>query len=76
MEEDFLNSFTEFHQSIFIRPTLGNSNGFQTFVVTKPTQEEVNRLTRAQTKVAGSSSQTDSEIKKSFTKKIIEWIKG
>lgn len=76
MDDDFLNSFTEFHQSIFKRPTLGKSLGTKAFTLKNPTQEEVNKLTGLANSDGLPANKASDTIKKSFAKKIIEWIKA
>lgn len=76
MDDDFLNSFTEFHQTIFKRPALGTSLGAQPFKLTIPTQEEVTQLVNAQTLTVPNVSAITNKIeKKSLGEKFLAWIK-
>jgi hypothetical protein len=65
-ENDFLIRFTDFHQSIFLRPTLGTSLGLMPFNKQLVGIEEVNNFVG----IVKSNSN-----KKSFAQKILQWIK-
>lgn len=68
-EDDFLIRFTEFHEAIFKRPVLGESSGMKPFHFLKPTQEEVERLTRAK-------QDAKTGLNKGIATKLMQWIRN
>ena len=69
-EDDFLNRFTDFHQAIFKRPTLGESMGKQPFHLTKISDAEFESI------VNQGSTKQSSAGNASFIQKIRQWIKN
>lgn len=65
-DDDFLIRFTDFHQSIFLRPVLGKSLGLHPFQKPLVTNEEVEGL-------AGIVK--NNPVRKGFVNKLIQWIK-
>ncbi len=67
-EEDFLLRFTDFHQSIFTRPSIGESLGVKPFEFKKATLAEIEGLGEDKPKLQTSQ-------KKGIGRKLLEWIK-
>lgn len=64
-EDDFLIRFTNFHTSIFQRPTLGESIGKEPYVLKNVTDLEIDNLTATQSVLK----------EQSLFQKIIQWVK-
>lgn len=71
-EDDFLIRFTDFHQSIFKRPTIGNSNGLKDFNLIKPVASEVEALVG----FVNGNMYSQQKIKEhGFAQRFIKWLK-
>lgn len=64
-EDDFLIRFTNFHQSIYERPTIGRSQGLKPFNLGNPTAEDVQKLLGKRNPESG---------KNTFAGKLLKWI--
>lgn len=64
-EDDFLIRFTNFHQSIYERPSIGKSLGLKSFNLGNPTTEDVQKCLRKSNPGKG---------KNTFAGKLLKWI--
>jgi len=70
-EDDFLIKFENFHQSIFLRPSIGRSIEIKKFQLPQLMHEELVRL------IPGTNPPEKKEKEKpGFAQKILQWIKG